>query len=332
MCSEAVLLKPGSKAEREVSREVLLNLKAAIAANKHDASYVIEDLHALLEISSNIRNDFVGTFKALPNWISEELALSSKNHSMQDLDELITIYSQHSDEIYEIVSSEMSVALPATYEKFINLLILRPDTWATESFDKMAIKLRPKYDAINTKNGIYEETQNLTNSLAKTFIKSKQLKTTTLKSLKQLFQALKKSDSKQVTDLRTVSIQQLSELNANMVEYMGAIKQPKVINILHRLSAIHNDLRAMMLETFHDELKHLKAVNNLQNAAAENSTGQNFIPAQIQKIKLGYKTWIKNPTFLLGMFILLLLLYFLVRKGTHILSKNLYYRMRTRKY
>lgn len=327
-----LLFKPGSKAEREISSQVLLNLKAAIAANKNGANYVIEDLHALLQISLNIRNDFVGPFKPLPDWISEKLALCSKNDSMLDLDELITIYSRHSNEIYEFISSEMSVALPATYEKFINLLILRPDGWATDPVEKMAIKLRPTYEAINTKNGIYEEATSLSHSLAKTFITSKQLKITTLKTLKQLFEACKKSDNKLATDLKAVSTQQLTEINANIVKYISAVKQPKVIEILHRLSVIHNDLHAMIVKIFHDELAHLKAVNNSQNAANKNSTAHSFISVQIHKIKLGFRNWIENPTLLLAIFFSLLFLYVLVRRGTHILSRNLYYRMRTRKY
>lgn len=293
ICAQKSSPKPGSRAEYALSKGVLLNLVSAISVNKYGDNNILKDFRALLQISLNIRDDFIGPFQPFPDSLSEKINSYSKNRKFV---QFIENYSQREEEIIEYISTKMSAALPYNYDRFIDFLISRPmRNMSVEPVDKFAEKLHYVHQSIVEPGGIYEQSKNLTNFF-KVFKSIGQRKTEMLLTIDYLFLAIDKNNVQHYNKLNDILKSQLSILIEDINKSMQILMQLRVKDILIKLSAVHKTFFAAALEIFHDEFKQQDEVKIPTSNASDSFHRE--IPTSFQRLGESSKHFQNNSQLL----------------------------------
>lgn len=305
LCVEVTPPNPGSKAERALSTEVLLNLCAAITW-KNYASHVIEDFYSMLNVSSNIRDGFVGPFQPFPEKISEKLIAYNKKRDISDVMQIIDKYTEQTTEISEFVSMKMPAALPYTYEKFVVFICWLP-IWRknVEPVDELAKIVQSVYQSIIKPNGIYEQTKHVVDVMAKPFDESSRIKNTALEAINHIFEAIDHNDEKEYQELKTVIQNQLTKLNKKIHVSIQMLRQLKIKDILSKLSAVHRRFYESAVELFGDEFK--KTQDQIQNSPSENLLSDS-LQAPLKRIEQTDQQYSKYPLFAFFLYFLFIVL------------------------
>lgn len=311
---EATPPKPGTKAERALSTEVLLNLCAAISHKKY-ASNIMEDFYSMLKVSSSIRDGFIGPFLPFPENISEKLITYNKKRNISDVMRIFDEYTEHTNEISEFVSLKMSAALPFTYDRFVVFIAWRPTrNMSIEPVDELAKIVESVYQSIIKPNGIYEHSKHLFDVLTKPFNEAARLKNKTLETINHLFEAIDHNNEKQYHELKNILQEQLTKLDKTIHVSIQTLRRLKIKDILLKLSTVHRRFYRTALEIFRDEFKPLQVKNQLQNGSSENVLADSLwqkMETPFERIEQSYERYSNHSLLVLFLYLILFIFLFL---------------------
>lgn len=259
--------------------EVLLNLCAAISHHTYSRSSIMDDFYAVLRISSNIRDDFIGPFHTFPVNIAEKLISYSEKRNMSDVIQSIDKYTERTTEISEFISLKMSAALPFIYDKFVLFLIWRPK-WNVQPVDEFDEILQSVYQTIMRPGGIYDHLQYISKALAKNNKIATQLKDATLETIHQLFGAIDHNNETLYNELKVKLQNQLSKLCKEITVTIQTLRRLKIKEILSKLSTVHKRLYKTALDIFSDDLENTTQISNESHDTPNETT---LIPDSLRR-------------------------------------------------